>query len=214
MIVAIDGPAASGKSTVARALAARLGLRFLDTGAMYRAVTLAVLERGFDPRDGAACARVAAELDLTFDAEGSLLVDGAPGEPRIRGPRIDAHVSAVAAHPGVRRALVPKQREAARSGAVAEGRDTTTVVFPRAEHKFFLTASPRERARRRARQEGRPERVDEYAAALEERDAFDRSRADSPLREGPDVVRVDTDGRTVEEVVELLARAVLGAPRS
>lgn len=213
MIVAIDGPAASGKSTVARALAARLGLSFLDTGAMYRAVTVAALERGIDPADGEACARIASELDLRFDEEGRILIDGEPGEPRIRGPEVDAHVSVVAAHSSVRRALVPMQREAAAAGAVAEGRDTTTVVFPAADHKFFLIASPSERARRRARQEGHPEREGEYARALERRDRLDSTRGDSPLRRGDDTELIETDGLAPEEVVDrLVARVRGGAP--
>ena len=147
MIIAIDGPAGSGKNTVARALAARLGLAFLDTGAMYRAVTLTVLGRGVDPGDGEACGRVAQDLDLTFDSEGRILIEGQPGEPSIRGSQVDQEVSKVAAHPAVRRAVVPKQRriaaqaipgdgKSAGEGIVAEGRDTTTVVFPDADHKF------------------------------------------------------------------------------
>lgn len=211
MIVAIDGPAASGKSTVARALAARLGLTFLDTGAMYRAVTLAALERGVDPSDGSACATLANDLELLFDETGQILIDGEAGEPRIRGRKVDASVSAVAAHPGVRRALVAKQRIAASGGAVAEGRDTTTVVFPEADHKFFLIASPRERARRRATQEGRPELESEYASELERRDRLDSTREDSPLRQAEDAVLVATDGLEPEAVTQRLIDHIRGS---
>jgi len=213
MIIAIDGPAGSGKSTVARALAARLGLTFLDTGAMYRAVTLTMLGRGLDPGDGEACGRVALDLELGFDAEGRILIDGEPGEPRIRSAEVDHEVSSVAAHPQVRLAVVPKQRAIAISveragetsagrGVVAEGRDTTTVVFPDADHKFFLSASLGERARRRAGQEGHPEQVTEIQAGIERRDHLDSTRSHSPLALADDAVEIDTDGLSVEQVVQ------------
>lgn len=214
MIVAIDGPAGSGKSTVARSVAARLGLVFLDTGAMYRAVTLAVQRRGVDPADGEACARVARALELSFDEAGHVRIDGQPGEPEIRSAAVTRDVSAVSAHPGVRRAIVPIQRAiAAQRGAVAEGRDTTTVVFPDADHKFFLIASSRERARRRALQSGTPERIGEIQRAIEERDHADSTRRDSPLVEAPDAVRIDTDGMSVEQVVEAVLSTVSGVER-
>ena len=210
MIVALDGPAGVGKSTVARALARELGLLFLDTGAMYRAVTWSVLERGLDPADGAACGRVARELVLAFDAEGHILVDGRPGEPAIRGPEVTRQVSLVAAHAPVREAVVAEQRAlAARAGGVvAEGRDTTTAVFPRADHKFYLDASPAERARRRALQEGQPGRQAEIQAELERRDRLDSSRAHSPLLQSDDALLVDTDGLTAAEVVARLLALV------
>ena len=205
MIIAIDGPAASGKSTAARSLARELGLPFLDTGAMYRAVTLAVLQRGVDPADGEACGRVAAEVRLDFDSEGRISIDGRPGEPAIRGPEVTGRVSDVAAHPAVRETIVPKQREiAARRGAVAEGRDTTTVVFPSADHKFFLVATSVERARRRAGELGTPEALEEIRADLERRDAIDSGRAHSPLVEAPDAIRVDTDNKTAADVLSEL----------
>jgi len=211
MIIAIDGPAASGKSTAARALARRLGLTFLDTGAMYRAVTLTVLRRGIAPSDAAGCAAVARELPLGFDADGHILIDAQPGEPAIRGAEVTRHVSEVAAHSGVRKALVSVQRavavaaSAAGGGVVAEGRDTTSVVFPGADLKIFLVASPAVRARRRALEEGVPERAAEYEADLERRDAHDSARADSPLTEVPDAIRVDTDDVTAEDVIERIA---------
>lgn len=214
MIIAIDGPAGSGKSTVARSVAARLGLVFLDTGAMYRAVTLAVQRRGVDPDDGEACARVASALELTFDDDGQVWIDGQPGEPEIRSTAVTRDVSAVAAHPGVRRAIVPIQRAiAAQRGAVAEGRDTTTVVFPNADHKFFLIASSRERARRRAMQSGTPERIAQIRRAIEQRDQADSTRKDSPLIEAADACRIDTDAMSVEQVVETILSRVSSAER-
>ncbi|MEM9801702.1 MAG: (d)CMP kinase [Planctomycetota bacterium] len=211
MIIAIDGPAASGKSTAARAVAERLGLTFLDTGAMYRAVTLAVLDRGIDPSDALACESVAERLDLRFDAEGRILIDGAPGEPAIRGAEVTRNVSEVSAHSGVRRVLVSAQRAvaeraiAAGGGVVAEGRDMTSVVFPDARVRVFLVASPAVRGRRRALEEGAPERAEEYAADLERRDAYDSSREDSPLVEVEGVQRIETDDLTPDEVVERIA---------
>ena len=211
MIIAIDGPAASGKSTVARALARLLNLTFLDTGAMYRAVTLRVLEAGENLDDEQACGHLAAELDLSFDEQGRVLIDGDPGEPQIRGADVTAAVSTVAAHALVRAAIVPKQQAiAARGGAVAEGRDTTTVVFPEADHKFYLVASPQERGRRRARERGEPERAEEYALEIERRDRLDRNREHSPLRQAQDATRVDTDGCTPEQVCEILLGQIQG----
>ena len=183
---------------------------------MYRAVTLVVLDRGVDPGDEFACASVAESCVLSFDLEGKVLVGGAPGEPGIRGPEVTRHVSAVAAHPGVRAALVPQQRAYAKtavargSGIVAEGRDTTSVVFPSADLKVFLVASPRVRAARRAREEGAPERAAAYEADLERRDRFDSERADSPLREVTGSLRIITDDLTPDEVVERLAVAASG----
>ncbi len=210
MIIAIDGPAASGKSTAARSLAKRLGLTFLDTGAMYRAVTLVLLDRGVDTTDEFACRTVAGSIRLEFDAEGKILIGGLPGEPGIRGPEVTRHVSEVSAHSGVRRAMVRLQRKiadaasAAGGGVVAEGRDTTSVVFPGAELKDFLVASPRVRAERRAAEEGAPERAAEYEKDLQRRDDFDSSREDSPLTETEDAVRIDTDALSPEAVLDRL----------
>ncbi|HEX6884091.1 MAG TPA: (d)CMP kinase [Planctomycetota bacterium] len=210
MIIALDGPAGAGKSTVARALARELGFFFLDTGAMYRAVTLALLERGLEPGDAGAAASVARELRLTFDREGHVLIDGKPGEPAIRGTAVTRAVSQVSAHAGVREAIVARQRELARSarGVVAEGRDTTTVVFPDATHKFYLSASVEERARRRAREEQALERLGEIRAELERRDALDSTRVHSPLRAAADAHRVETDGLDVPAVVARLLALV------
>lgn len=216
MIIAIDGPAASGKSTAARSLASRLGLTFLDTGAMYRAVTLVILDRGISTDDEFACKTVASSVRLEFDSAGKILIGGMPGEPAIRGPEVNLHVSAVSAHSGVRRAMVRLQRRIADQavenggGVVAEGRDTTSVVFPTADLKVFLIASPRVRAERRAKEEGRPELAVEYEQDLKRRDGIDSSRADSPLKETEDAVRIDTDKLSPAEVLDTitdLARA-------
>ena len=209
----MDGPAGAGKSTVARRVAAALGLTFLDTGAMYRAVTLAVLERDARPGDADACAALARALALDFDESGRIRIDGRPGEPAIRAQRVTRHVSTVSAHPGVRQAIVARQRElgARPPGVVAEGRDTTTVVFPDADHKFFLTASPEERARRRALELGTPGRVAEIQAEIEHRDALDSSRRDSPLVQVPEAIVIDTNGLDAKAVIERLLSVVRAA---
>ena len=206
MIIALDGPAGVGKSTLARRLARELGLFFLDTGAMYRAVTLAVLRRGLAPEDGEACAELARALELDFDPKGEVRLDGEPGEPAIRGADVTQAVSTVSAHAGVRAAVVARQRAIAEqhSGLVAEGRDTTTVVFPEATHKFFLEASPKERALRRARQEGALDRLEAIQADLERRDRHDSSRKHAPLRAAPDARRIDTEGLGPDEVLARL----------
>lgn len=212
MIIAIDGPAGAGKSTVAQRVSAALGLTFLDTGAMYRAVTLAVLERGVHPSDARACTAVACELNLGFDREGRILIDGAVGEPDIRSSTVTLNVSAVSAHQGVREAVVDRQREIAKRspGIVAEGRDTTTVVFPEADHKFFLNASADERARRRALQDGTIERLAEVRDDIERRDRLDTTRAHSPLKQAPDAIAVEADGLAVHEVVERILKSIKG----
>jgi cytidylate kinase len=179
MLVAIDGPAGAGKSTVARATARALGFRFLDSGAMYRAVALA------GDRD-------LAEVDVRFDDEGRVLLDGRDVEDRIRSPEIGQEASRRAADPAVRAALVPKQREVMAGGDwVAEGRDIGTVVAPDADLKIWLTASLPERARRRRLPE----------AEVAERDERDATRTHSPMVAAPDAVAVDTTGLGVDEVV-------------
>jgi cytidylate kinase len=195
MIIAIDGPAGAGKSTVARAVAAALSLEFLDTGAMYRAVAWRVLESRIAPADAEACSRVARALAISFDERGGILVEGNTCEPAIRSAAVTRAVSAVSAHPGVRAAIVPLQRARAASarGVVAEGRDIGTVVFPDADHKFFLTASPEVRARRRAGELGAHEKLGEILEDIRRRDREDSTRADSPLVRAADAVLLDTD---------------------
>jgi cytidylate kinase len=199
-VVAIDGPAGSGKSTVARAVARRLGVAYLDTGAMYRSVAFAALRDGVDPGDGEALAKLAGGLDIQLGER--VLVDGVDATAAIRGPEVTAIVSAVSAHPPVRADMVRRQREWAseHGGGVAEGRDIGTVVFPDADAKVFLTASESERARRRQKDDRAPD-VGAVAADLARRDAIDSNRHASPLRPADDAVVIDTTGRTVDDVV-------------
>jgi cytidylate kinase len=208
-VIAIDGPAGAGKSTVSKAVAARLDLPYLDTGAMYRAVTLAVLRRQIDPDDDDAVAAVARGMALHIDDHG-VIVDGVDGTAAIRGPQVTALVSKVAANPGVRADLVQRQRAwaAEAGGGVIEGRDIGSVVFPDADLKVYLTASPRERARRRAVEAGGD--IDEIAAAIAARDHFDSTRDDSPLTAALGAAYVDTDDRSVDEVVDAIVQ-LLGA---
>jgi len=208
-VIAIDGPAGSGKSTVARALAAHLGLQYLDTGAMYRSVAFAVRRSGGDPDDGDATAAVARAVELEIGLD-RVSVDGVDATVEIRGPQVSQAVSVVAANPEVRAELVSRQREWAnlRGGGVLEGRDIGTVVFPDAELKIYLTADPAERARRRAKEVTDLE-YEAVAADLARRDTIDSTRAADPLTEAPDAVVVDTTGMTIDEVVAAIA-ALLG----
>jgi len=216
MIIAIDGPAAAGKSTIARRLGEELGLFFLDTGAMYRSVASEVLRRGVDPMDASMVTQLAQELDLRFDDGGRIWIDGRAGEAEIRSHEVDGIVSIVAANPGVRAAIVPKQKLVAenKGGVVAEGRDTTTVVFPGAEFRFYLNAGAAVRARRRAIQSGTPEREAEIRAGLEERDRIDSTREDSPLCHAAGVQMIETDGLDAEGVVRALLDLVRGGAGS
>ena len=216
-VVAIDGPSGSGKSTVARGVAGELGLEMLDTGAMYRAVTLVVLGRGTDPSDDAACAAIAKEVSL--DVGQRVLADGRDVTEAIRGPAVTNAVSLVAEHPAVREHLVSLQRSwvAERGGGVVEGRDIGTVVFPDAIVKIFLTASDRERARRRQLDEAAAKRevdVDAVREAIDRRDRLDSTREVSPLVAAPDAVTIDTTGSTADEIINEIVhrfRAATGA---
>ena len=206
-VIALDGPSGTGKSTVARGLARRLGFRYLDTGAMYRAVTWAVLRDGVDPDDVEAVTALATrtELDITTDPDDQhVLVDGRPVDAEIRSQAVTTAVSPVSAAPGVRRLLVAAQRDLIGSGGVVvEGRDIGTVVAPDAGLKVFLTASADARASRRSRQDG----TDDHrstAADLDRRDTYDSSRAHSPLRAADDAVHVDTTAMGVAEVIQRL----------
>jgi len=211
-VVAVDGPSGSGKSTVSRRLADALGAGYLDTGAMYRAVTWAVLDAGVDPSDAAAVAAVCARVRLeigTDPGKQHVRVDGVAVEGPIRGVEVTAAVSAVSAVPAVRAALVARQREiiAAAGRIVVEGRDIGTVVAPDADLKVYLTASVDERARRRS-DENRVD-VDTTAADLRRRDKLDSTRAADPLRRAPDAVELDTTRLGIDEVVSRL-RELLG----
>jgi cytidylate kinase len=201
-LIAIDGPAGSGKSTVARQLAERLGLEYLDTGAMYRGVAFAALRAGVDPADVDDVAAIARRIELRVDAEGTR-VDGTDASIEIRGPEVTRAVSIVAANPAVRTEMVSRQREWARSrdGGVLEGRDIGTVVFPDADLKVYLTASPETRAARRSREVSDLDN-ETLAADLARRDALDQGRESDPLRTADDAVVVDTTDRTVEDVLD------------
>jgi len=211
-VVAVDGPSGSGKSTVSRRLAEALGAAYLDTGAMYRAVTWAVLDAGVDPSDAAAVAAVCARVRLeigTDPGKQHVRVDGVAVDGPIRGVEVTAAVSAVSAVPAVRAALVARQREiiAAAGRIVVQGRDIGTVVAPDADLKVYLTASVDERARRRS-DENRVD-VDTTAADLRRRDKLDSTRAADPLRRAPDAVELDTTRLGIDEVVSRL-RELLG----
>jgi cytidylate kinase len=212
-VIAIDGPAGSGKSTVARRLAERLGLQYLDTGAMYRAVTFAVLRRNIDPADDDPVAELARNLDLEVTLEG-VSVDGVDASIEIRGPEVTRAVSTVAANPEVRAELVSRQREWARrrGGGVIEGRDIGSVVFPDAELKVYLDARPEVRAARRSK-EVEDLDYETVAADIARRDALDQGRDASPLTRAGDAVEVDTSDLSVDEIVELIAEQVDGAVR-
>ncbi|PIE33981.1 MAG: cytidylate kinase [Ilumatobacter coccineus] len=203
VIIAIDGPAGAGKSTVGRALAARLGVGYLDTGAMYRAVAFASLRRGVDPHDRDAVATMVPEVMIEID-DRQVIVDGHDATEIIRGPEVTSVVSQIAANPAVREVLVDRQREwvAQRGGAVVEGRDIGTVVFPDADLKVYVTASARVRAVRRVAEQGGD--INEIEASIMARDRHDSTRSHSPLAEADDSVVVDTTEMTIDEVVDHL----------
>jgi CMP/dCMP kinase len=204
-VIAIDGPAGSGKSTVARRLAHRLGLEYLDTGAMYRAVTFAALRRGIDPADTEPVEKLAQAIDLEV-TENHVRVDGVDATIEIRGPEVTRAVSLVAANPGVRTELVRRQREwtRQRGGGVLEGRDIGTVVFPDALLKVYLSARPEVRAERRAAEVTGLD-YETVAADMARRDALDQGREADPLRRARDAVELDTSEMSVDEIVEALA---------
>jgi cytidylate kinase len=218
VVVAIDGPAGTGKSTVAKTLARRLGIPYLDTGAMYRALALRALERGVDPDDRAAVASVVAgarlDLHLGTDGHARVVLDGEPVEGRIRTPEVSAATSRLAVHPEVRDRMVELQRELARRhGGVIEGRDIGTRVVPETPHKFFLTADPAVRAARRygdLSANGNGADLERVTRELAERDARDQGRALAPLVPAPGAVSIDTTAMSADEVVESLFRSVTG----
>ncbi|NLM52602.1 MAG: (d)CMP kinase [Firmicutes bacterium] len=215
--IAIDGPAGAGKSTVARAVAKRLNLIYLDTGAMYRAVTLAALRNGTDLHDKKAleALTLSLQLDIRTDEKGNNLVflNGEDVTAAIRDPLINRHVSLVALYPEVRSIMVQKQRELSRRGGVVmDGRDIGTHVMPDAEYKFFLTASLEERAKRRQAELLAAGKTVSYEQVLEEiaaRDKIDTEREHSPLRAARDAVIIDTTEMTIEQVVETIIDKVV-----
>ena len=208
-VVAIDGPAGAGKSTIARELARVLNLPYLDTGAMYRGITCAVLRKGVNPIDDAAVAQLALATQLEISEDG-LLVDGVDATVDIRGEAVTRAVSSVAANSEVRRDLRERQRSwvELRGGGVVEGRDIATVVFPDARLKVFLTASPLVRAQRRVAQIGGD--VEQIALDIAERDHKDSTRSDSPLRESENAILVDTSDRSIEDVVKQIVEVFHG----
>jgi len=219
MIVAIDGPAASGKSTVAKLLASRLGLAYLDTGAMYRAIAVEALRRGIDLADAGALTALSHEVAVSFEHEPGVplptkvLVDGRDVTNEIRTPEVDVAVSPVSAVAGVRDAMVEQQRRMATEApnTVLEGRDIGTVVFPHAEAKVFLTAGVEERARRRTidmNSRGVEMTQSDVQDKLMSRDSYDSNREASPLTCADDAVVIDTTGMTIDEVVDAITGLV------
>ncbi len=215
-IVAIDGPAGAGKSTVARRVALALGFLYVDTGAMYRAIAWQADQLGLTPDDEAQVVAMAQESDVRLedapDGKQRVFINGTDVMDAIRTPRISNLVSSISAIPGVRARTVELQRQlGAHGGVVMEGRDIQTVVFPDAEVKIFLTASPAERARRRwleLQQRGVEADLAQIQRDIEARDARDSQREMSPLAKAPDAVEVDTDGLTIEQVVERIISIV------
>lgn len=216
-VVAIDGPAASGKSTVARLVAAELGVPYINTGNLYRAITWLAMASGDDwaaPEFDFAPLLAGLTIEHRREPDGSLvmLIDGRLAGSELRTPEVAAQVSAVAARPEVRQWLIGRQRDCTALGLVVmEGRDIGTVIFPRARYKFFLTASPEVRARRRLAQDGETvagATVASVAAEIARRDALDSSRTHAPLRRAADAELVDSSALTVTQVVDLVARRV------
>jgi len=199
-VIAIDGPAGAGKSTVARRVAEQIGIPYLDTGAMYRCVALQALREQIDPQDISRVAEIAETIKITLNGP-HVGLNGEDVSSLIRTPEVASIVSLIAAHSPVRDALRLQQRQWVKhmNGGVIEGRDIGTVVFPEAEVKVFLTASPHERAQRRVNQDGGD--LEQVAAAIAERDRIDSTREDSPLRPAEDSILVDSTGKTIDQVV-------------
>lgn len=220
-IIAIDGPAGAGKSTTAKLLAERLNYVYLDTGAMYRALTWFALENGIEPSDGARLTQVATRVPLEFkptDGINRVFFNGVDVTEQIRTPEVTLHVSEVAAHPGVREAMVARQRQISEKGSVvAEGRDTTTVVFPKADFKIYLDASVRERAQRRLLEltgKGFTTTLEDQEADIRRRDEYDSNRAHSPLTRAKDALVVDTTNLSIDEQVDRILSLILNSLKS
>jgi cytidylate kinase len=224
VVIALDGPAGVGKSTVGERVGAALGYFYFDTGILYRAVALRALDEGSDPSDEAALARLVRDLDVAVrppsrddGRQCDVILDGRDVSHAIRTPAVDAIVSLVAASPAVRAGLIDVQRRQVQgAGSILAGRDIGTVVCPDADLKVFLQASPRERARRRVRQRGGDDAdLGREQGAIEERDRLDSTRSLAPLTRAEDAVEIDTEGRGVDEVVAAVIAALeraLGRP--
>ncbi len=217
MIVAIDGPAGAGKSTIALNVAQELGFQLIDTGAIYRTVGLKATQMGLDINDGPACAQLAADLDFEFkivDGKNHIICNGETLGQEIRTPDMSRAASIVSAHPEVRQALLNIQRELGRArDSVLEGRDIGTVVFPDADVKVFLTASDTERAQRRVLQlgeQGAAANYEDILADIRERDARDSSRSAAPLKQADDAVAIDSTEFGIDEVVAKVVSLVPG----
>ena len=215
LIIAIDGPSGAGKSTLGRRLARELGLLYIDTGAMYRAVALAATAAGVDLSDAERVAEVARRVSIRLEGDPDslrVLLDGRDVSAEIRGEGVGGAASVVSTIPEVRREMVRRQREMGRAGGVVlDGRDIGTVVFPSADVKFFLTAAAEERARRRFDEEqakAREQSFEETLADINERDRRDSTRDDSPLRAASDAVRIDTTELSVEEVFARMLQVI------
>jgi len=208
LIIAIDGPSGSGKSTLGRMLASALKLLYIDTGSMYRAVALAVIEGGIDPNNQNAVIELAENLDVNLEGDPEslrTLLGKRDVSELIRSERVTEMASVVSTIPGVRRAMVARQRELGSRGGVLNGRDITTVVFPDANYKFFLDADPRERAQRRYLEDRQNHSIttfDETLADMTERDRRDTTRQDSPLKIADDAIVIDSTGKSIRQVFE------------
>jgi CMP/dCMP kinase len=215
MVIAIDGPSGSGKSTLGRRLARALNLLYLDTGSMYRAVALAVIEAQLDPNDTEAVTELANQIDIDLRGDPDslkVLLNGRDITEQIRTEGVTTMSSLVSTIPGVRRAMVARQRAMGKRGAVLNGRDIGTVVFPDADIKFFLTAVPEERAERRFKEDqvssGSSVTLAQTLAEMIERDRRDSTRTDSPLRAADDAIVVDSTGKTIDEVFEEMMKRI------
>jgi len=214
MIIAIDGPSGSGKSTLGRLLARELNLLYIDTGSMYRAVALAVIEAQLDPHDTEAIVALADDLDVDLEGDPDslkVLLHGRDVSEQIRSEAVTAMASVVSAISGVRRAMVARQRELGKRGAVLNGRDIGTVVFPDADIKFFLTAAPEERAERRFKEDvttNASVSFEQTLAEMIERDRRDSTRADSPLRAADDAIVIDSSGLSIQRVLQRMMEYV------
>jgi len=213
-VVAIDGPGGAGKSTIARLLAQKLNYLHLDTGAMYRAVTLAALREDIDFNQQEKLIELARKIDISFDQKGEILLDGENVSEEIRKAEVNKHVSQTAAVKGVRDVLVKKQQQLAQNNKVVmDGRDITTVVLPEADHKFFLTASLEERARRRyqeVRSKNKDADFEKIKESIARRDKMDSEREHSPLKKAEDAVLVDTTNLSIDEVLAKMIEIIEG----